>query len=149
MSSTKSTLIIGIGNPLRSDDGVAAYACQQLEEIKAAGVTIMTTLQLDIGLAEDLAEYRRILFIDASLDEPSFSIQPVLSGKTHIQNISHQIHAITLAALTRQLFMVPPAFYLCAIGVYDFTMGGGLSDKALGNARAAITRLREWILEDD
>ncbi len=145
----KNTCIVGIGNPLRSDDGVGAYICQLLEEKKLPGVSCITTQQLDIGIAEDLSKYKRVIFVDASLKEETISFQSISSGFHQSNNSSHQVNAGMLANLVQQLYSTDTQFYICAIGATDFEMGNTLSPKARNNAMSAVLLLYEWVKRAD
>lgn len=79
MVINKRTCIVGIGNPLRSDDGVGAYICQLLEEKNLPGVSIISTQQLDIGIAEELSKFDNVIFVDASLEEEAIS-EDIIGG---------------------------------------------------------------------
>jgi hydrogenase maturation protease len=145
----KSTCIVGMGNSLRSDDGVAAYLCQQLETQYGYKVTIIITQQLDMGLAEELSTFDTVIFIDASLQEESFSFKELSLENNSSSSSSHQINAAMLAALTRQLLATHTQFYICAIGAYDFEMGNNLSQKTMQNAHGAMEFISAWIRAQD
>jgi hydrogenase maturation protease len=148
MAIRNSICIVGVGNTLRSDDGVGAYVCEQLGLLKHAGITVITTQQLDIGMAEDLSKFDTVIFVDASLNETTFSFAPVNLENNPTQTFSHQVNATVLAKLIQQLFSSPIAFYICAIRASDFEMGNGLSTATKTNADAAIAMLLEWLHEN-
>jgi len=64
-------LVIGIGNPLRGDDGVGALLAEQAALFTAADpdgpVAVRSVQQLTPELAEELARLEAVLFIDAWL----------------------------------------------------------------------------------
>lgn len=145
----KSTCLVGIGNILRSDDGVGNYICQLIEEKKLPAVTVITTQQLDIAMAEDLSKFDNVVLIDASLKEETISFGLLLAEEHHARAFSHQINAGMLASLTTSLFSTNTEFYICAIGARDFEMGNSLSGKAFRNATEAASLLEKWILYND
>ena len=149
MLTEKSTCIIGIGNPLRSDDGAGSYVCKLIEEKKIPGVTLITTHQLDIGITEDLSKYDTVIFVDASLKEDTISFQPLSLDNDRSQSFSHRINAGMLVSLVHQLFETKTKFYICAIGVSDFEIGNGLSEKTMSNALEAFSLLITWIQTND
>ena len=60
-------LILGYGNPLRSDDGFGWRAATALEqELSGRDIKVITAHQLTPELAESVANSSRILFLDAS-----------------------------------------------------------------------------------
>lgn len=68
----KNICIAGIGNTLRSDDSVGIYICNWLKKHEAPA-TILTTHQLDITMAETLSLFDVVIFIDAAVNESSWS----------------------------------------------------------------------------
>ena len=60
-----ASLVIGIGNPLRSDDGIGWRLAAQLPA--GAGLGVRCRQQLTPELAEELAAVERVLFLDAWL----------------------------------------------------------------------------------
>lgn len=60
-------LVIGIGNRLRSDDGVGPRLAEEVEAWGLSGVESMAVQQLSPELAPRLAACERVLFIDAWL----------------------------------------------------------------------------------
>ena len=145
MSIVKSTCIVGIGNNLRGDDAVGKYVAEAIEKNNLPGISIIATQQLDMGLAEDLSKFDTVIFIDASLNEKTFSFAPLELGDHTTQSISHHINADLLVRLTQQLFSTPTRFYMCAIGASNFEMGNGISAATKANADAAITAINNWL----
>jgi hydrogenase maturation protease len=113
--------------------------------LKHAGITVITTQQLDIGMAEDLSKFDRVIFVDASLTEKIFSFKSMNLENNPTQTFSHQVNASVLAKLIQQLFSSQTAFYICAIGATNFEMGNGLSETTQNNANAAIAFMIEWL----
>ncbi len=63
-------LVIGIGNPLRGDDGVGWWLAERAEQLPPGTPTkgpllVQTVQQLTPELAAELTDVRRVLFIDA------------------------------------------------------------------------------------
>ena len=72
----KPTLLIGCGNPLRSDDGVGRYAARQIAETFAqSDVAVLVRHQLTPDLAEPVHKARLVIFIDASCEDPPGKIR--------------------------------------------------------------------------
>ena len=71
-----ASLVIGIGNPLRSDDGIGWRLAAQLPA--GAGLGVRCRQQLTPELAEELAAVERVLFLDAWLgpEGPDGASQP-------------------------------------------------------------------------
>ena len=59
-----STLVLGIGNPILSDDAVGIKIAQQLEEEKP-GLTVEQTNEAAIALIDLITDYDRLIIIDS------------------------------------------------------------------------------------
>jgi hypothetical protein len=49
--------IAGIGNPIRSDDGIGAYICEQIELLQIPGITTLPLQQLQVEQIEVFAGF--------------------------------------------------------------------------------------------
>ena len=60
------TLIVGLGNPILSDDGIGLRVAQAVREcIGETGLEYLEASQGGLGLAEQLDGYERVILIDA------------------------------------------------------------------------------------
>jgi len=60
------TLVLGLGNPILSDDGVGIHVAKELEgRIAQQEVTVMETSVAGLGLLDLLAGYDRAIIVDA------------------------------------------------------------------------------------
>ena len=73
-----SSLVIGIGNPLRGDDGIGWRLAAQLPA--GAGLVVRCRQQLTPELAEELAAVERVLFLDAWLGPDGSGVASQLEG---------------------------------------------------------------------
>jgi hydrogenase maturation protease len=144
LMSKNGICLIGIGNTLRSDDGVGALICNAMEERSFSAVHIIVTQQLDMGLAEELAKFSIVIFIDASGSDTGVSFTAI-SNEPGVQTFTHHINAATLAALTTKLYGPGTDFYICAVGGFNFEMGTGLSNEGRTNAEKAIELLTQFL----
>ena len=142
----KKTCVVGIGNPLRSDDGVGALVCAELEKFKAPGLTVFATQQLNIDLIEDFKEFDTIIVVDAGTDEKTdVSLCAVADDKIKGIHSSHHVDAALLYSLSKMLYPSDRKFYLCAIRCESFKIGNTLSKMAITNAAQAVKILKEFI----
>ncbi|MFN8265421.1 MAG: hydrogenase maturation protease [Chitinophagaceae bacterium] len=142
-----STLLLGIGNPLRSDDGVGAFICSQLEVVQQPGLVVQTTQQLQTEFIEEFLKYDRVLVIDASVTANEVKIERVQASGTAVAS-SHHMTLSLMAALSQQVYGKELYLYSCAIPVISFKMGNELSAVAIEQAEKAITVIREWLQEN-
>ena len=139
-----TTLLLGIGNTLRSDDGVAAYICARLQEQALPGVTIQTTQQLQTEFLEEFLKYDRVVVVDASVTAGAVELQRVEAGGAAVAS-SHHMSLSLMAAMAQQLFGKQLQLYACAVPVLHFRMGETLSTVAQEQATKAIALLRNWL----
>ena len=132
VSAKLHTLIIGIGNPLRSDDGLGWAVAEQLSQDCDMGCDIHTVQQLTPELAQWLAAVNLVVMIDASHDgEPGELRIRLLSTCTINRHSTAQpgvvgTHYTTpeeLAALTTVVYgQCPPVVVVTLTGA-NFSIG--------------------------
>ena len=131
VSASIHPLIIGIGNPLRSDDGLGWTVAERLSRECDMDCAIHTVYQLTPELAQEMAAVNLVVMIDASYEgEPGelrirplplpLSAQPSAVG-THYTT-PEELVALTLAAYGR----CPPVVVVTMTGA-NFSVGEQLS----------------------
>ena len=151
------TLIIGFGNPSRRDDGVGLAVINGLRQrlgrppldegddgFAGLGGTADTLFlqQLMPELAETLARYDRVWFVDAH-----FGIYPELVHSSPITPgfdpamVSHHLKPDALLALTVQLYGRAPSAELDSIRGFDFDFGEELSPSTAEGVQQVIEKL--------
>jgi hydrogenase maturation protease len=148
-ATCKQICIIGIGNPMRADDGVGAFVCEILGEKKIDGLTCIIKHQLDFGITEELISFDEVIFIDASIETTSISLQELKGEDNCSPSFSHHLQASMVAKLAKELFDTHTRFYICSVGSNRFGMGAAISAKARHNAHAAVSLLTDWIKARD
>jgi hydrogenase maturation protease len=128
-SASIQPLIIGIGNPLRSDDGLGWAVAEQLAQDYDMGCDIYTVHQLTPELAQWMAAVNLVVMIDASHEgEPGdLHIRP-LSLPAHPGAVgTHYTTPEELAALTAVVYgHCPPVVVITMTGA-NFSIGEQLS----------------------
>lgn len=127
--SRMHTLIIGIGNPLRSDDGLGWAVAQQLSQDEDMDSDIHMVHQLTPELAQWMAEARLVIMIDASYEgEPGeLHIRPVPLSAQPSAVGTHYTTPEELAALTTMIYgQCPPVAVITMTGA-QFDLGEQLS----------------------
>lgn len=138
--------IIGIGNPLRSDDGLGEHVCRLLQQMHWDNLTIQTTQQLQTEWLLELSNFKHVLIIDAASGGYEPEIRPVNTNKaSHSSNISHHLNVEMLAGLMHTLNGSTTRFYILAIPGENFEFGESLSGSAYANAEKSVILIREWI----
>ncbi len=123
-------LIVGYGNPLRSDDGVGWLAAERLAAtLHSPEVEIRTGHQLTPELAEDASRARLAVFIDAACHNrwgeiASRSIEP---DRSPSELFTHRLTPEVLLGLTERLYGACPEGVLYSVGGASFEHGDVLS----------------------
>jgi hydrogenase maturation protease len=147
MDSKPSMLILGIGNPLRGDDGIGAHVCVQLEELNIPGISVQTTHQLHTEWIFTFQQYDAVLLVDASLSDHEVVIRPISTAAVSSSNLSHHMAASQIAALTSLIVGSSTLFFECAVPGDAFGLSDQLSEKGRMHADLAVASIKSW-LED-
>jgi len=124
------TLILGLGNPLRADDGFGWRLADELVEADLPeGVGVYACHQLTPELAELLRGVALAIFLDVEIGVPpgvvcSLPVTPATSAEA----FSHRLNPDALLALTQQLYGQAPAAYTVSVGAAELGYGMALSD---------------------
>ena len=141
------TVVIGIGNPLRGDDGVGWVVVEALAEVAEAwGITAVHTHQLLPELIDDFSQASQVIFVDASVVGQPGSIvvtpiQPTLDGPA----ASHQMHPGVLLALGARLYGRMPAAHLITITGRNFGYTETLSAPVEQAVTAVLHQIQQLI----
>lgn len=133
------TLIIGIGNSGRQDDGLGWAFLEKIELKMPDLFDFEYRYQLQIEDAELISHYERVLFVDADLNqhERGFDIQPLLSRTTY-SFTSHELSPGTVLDLSKTVYKKSPDCYLLAISGSSFELAIGLTDFGKINLESAL-----------
>lgn len=148
-ASAPPLLILGIGNTLRTDDGIGAYVCSRLARLPLNNTVIEYAHQLQTEWLETLSSYEAVILVDARADDrENVSFHPLAVGTGPYTTSSHYLDAGILAALAGGMFLVSPAIRVCSIPGYDFSLGEGLSPGGMQKADEAYEILRRWLTDN-
>lgn len=138
------TLIIGIGNSSRGDDGLAWMFLNEIEKYDTGLFDLEYRYQLQVEDADLISEYDRVLFVDATeeLIPDGFALRKCESAGSFYFS-SHLQSPEAVLYLTETLYPnVPDAFVLPITG-YRWELGDSLSPEATENLKNALKALRE------
>ncbi len=155
------TLIVGYGNPDRQDDGLAWHILAKLARFyKIEGIEpgsddffpvgnnpdLLFTLQLTPELAETVARYDRVCFVDAHTGEMAEDIAfQEMAARYQTSPLTHHMTPQTLLSLVVTLYSRKPEAVLVSVRGFEFGFARELSDKASQLAQAAVDRIIAWI----
>jgi hydrogenase maturation protease len=140
MGQRPTTLVIGVGNPLRADDGVGPFVAGAVAAWQAPGVRALAVHQLLPEHAAELSGVGRLIVVDAWVTEqPDAAVRvervaPAGPGA----DLSHRLDVGGLLALARVLGGTEPETWVVAVPVTDLGAGEALSAAARNNAAAAL-----------
>ena len=143
-------LLIGIGNRLRSDDGVG-YRIAETLRAEGAAMQVLAVQQLTPELAEPIAAAAAVLFVDAAVCgcgrlrlEPLPAADSPSGTPATRAPLSHHVSPLELLQLSQVLYgRWPPAWQLL-IPVQELELGERLSPVAAAAMAEALTLLRRW-----
>ena len=148
----RKRLVIGIGNPLRGDDGVGTWLAEQAAVLTAAEpdgpVAVRSVQQLTPELAEELAQLEEVLFIDAWLAPAMAEPQLMEIGPAPGAAESHQLVPAQLLAASQALFGRTPRAHLLQVPAHAFAHGMELSQELEATLPAARALLQAWLTPD-
>jgi len=151
-------MVIGVGNPLRGDDGVGALLAEQASTLlHGAGcggrLAVRSVQQLTPELAEELAQLKAVLFIDAWLAPAGARPQlrdlvpgaPLAGVSGATVGDSHRLEPAALLALSQVLYGRAPAGQLLLVPATAFGPGPALSAGLRAALPQARSLLRLWL----
>ena len=130
-----TSLIYGIGNSGRQDDGLGWAFIDRLEQIRPLPrAHLRRTYQLSLEDADLISRYTRVLFVDATKDPAveSFTVSRP-EPKLDFSFTSHAISVQSILATSQQCFEYVPVAYLLAIRGYEWELQEGLTSPAQQN----------------
>lgn len=140
-------LIFGYGNPGRHDDALGPLFVQRIEQMNLKNIYVDADYQLNVELGAELAEYDKVIFVDASKEgEEPFSIKRVFPSK-NITFTTHSVNAESVIAICDEYFGSAPEAWMLGIRGYDFTIGEGITDNAQRNLELAWQYLNKILIQ--
>lgn len=141
--NSQDSLIYGIGNVGREDDGLGWAFVDWIEENKLClEAELVRNYQLHLEDADLISDKKRVLFIDATKKEEikNFKLSKV-EAKMDVTFTSHAISVPSVLAISTQCFDNVPEVYLLEIKGYAWELKIGLTPHAKKNLEDAIGNL--------
>ena len=147
------TLLIGIGNRLRGDDGAGPVLIEQLAAEGDGRLRTLTVHQLTPELAAVLAGASSVLFVDACLAQPRLTLTAITAAapgpgsRSPGQGVgcfSHQLKPAQLLALSRAVYGAQPPAWQLLIPAERLEPGEALSPTTRRAIAVALRLLRRW-----
>ncbi|MGD0877735.1 MAG: hydrogenase maturation protease [Anaerolineales bacterium] len=153
------TLVIGYGNPDRQDDGVAWHVLHALavrlglpapdsyEDLFPPNdrVDFVFTLQLTPEMAEEIAPYQRVCFVDAHTGSIARQVQLMpLEGQFQHSPFTHHLTPQSLLSICQMLYGKTPQAALLSVRGYQFEFERQLSPETAALVPEALELILEW-----
>lgn len=142
----KNTMIFGIGNSARQDDGLGWAFLDEIEKYEKFKGEIHYRYQLNIEDAETVSEAEQVLFVDAnseSLKENCVLEECELNGE--ISYTTHALNPGAIMALCKDVYDKLPKAYVLRIKGYGWELEEGLSSKGKQNLQEALELMNDLI----
>jgi len=139
-------LIIGYGNPLRSDDGIGCLIAKELAKRIGESATVLTVHQLTPELAEAIREADLVIFIDACYEGApgTWQCETIRGALASSQTFAHYLTPATLLVYARAVYSAEPAALLVSIAGGSFEYGQNLSPSVAAIVPDIVSTLYEW-----
>ena len=156
----QTTLIIGYGNPDRQDDGVAWFILTRLAQELGRPLPTMDegffpsqenpdllfVLQLIPELAETIAAYQRICFVDAHTGNVAEEVNVVeVEAEYQRSPFTHHMTANTCLSLAKTIYGKNPQAILVSVRGYEFGFSHELSPATHQLAEKAVAQITDWL----
>lgn len=122
-------LIIGYGNPLRTDDAIGQCIARLMEDrLKYETLHVITAYQLTPELVQPIRDAQLVIFIDARVGAvPGKIIWENVEPHFSASVFTHNVSPSTLLGAAQELYGVKPAAILISIIGANFEFGSDLS----------------------
>ncbi len=122
-------LIIGYGNPLRSDDAIGQRIAEMMEQ-RLNDVQVQVVYQLTPELVESVRHAEWVFFIDARVGETLGKIiQEAVEPQAGAGAFTHNVSPATLLGAVQEFYGMTPRGILISIVGASFDYGSQLSPK--------------------
>lgn len=137
VAEMNKTLIIGIGNEGRRDDGLGWRFLELIADRAFADLEFRYQLQIED--AELIARYEDVLFVDADRVEHKNGWDlSIVEPDGSLEFSTHMLSPSAVVSLTETIYKRRPVCRLLGISGRTFGLGIGLSPQAEANLRAAV-----------
>ncbi len=146
------TLILGLGNPILSDDGVGIWVAKALEgRLNQQEITVMETSMAGLNLLDLLVNFDRAIIIDAIQTVEGkvgqiYRLEPEAFNATRHAASPHDVNFATALELGNQLGLaLPQQIDIFAIEVADTST---FSEECTPDVRQAIPVCVKMIIKE-
>ena len=134
MKKLDNTIIIGIGNNTRQDDGLGWCFIDLLETNGFNSNNLLCKYQLMVEDAEVIKKYKTVIFVDATKEElhDGFSIERIYPAN-EVAFSTHAVPPNQILNLCESIYNKTPKAFVVKMKGYNWDIEIGLSPKAQEN----------------
>jgi hydrogenase maturation protease len=137
-------LVVGIGNPLRSDDGLGWAVAEQLSARADENLQVLKVHQLTPEFAEAISEAELAIFVDAGAHgTPGTLTCERVSAFDADLRFSHDVTPAALIQLAKTLYGKSPKAHLLCVTGKTFEHGELLSAEIAAGIPQVLEKIRE------
>jgi hydrogenase maturation protease len=151
----KKVGVIGIGNPLRRDDGIGIVLVQKLREQKKTLPKYLEFIDGGTGgmsLLHSIVGFETVLCIDAvQLHAPPgssrvFTIDDIKKNKDIFETAPHEINLVQVIELAKQMGELPKKLRIFGVQPKDMSYSEGLSKELTQKIDTLLFELKKEII---
>jgi hydrogenase maturation protease len=146
------TLVLGMGNPILSDDGVGIRVAHEVaSQLNSAQVSVVETSAAGLSLLDSIVGYERVIIIDAIQTEKGEAGQIYRMGTADFSltkhfSSPHQINLATALELGKMLNLeMPRQITVFAVEAKDIT---SFSEKCTPEVQKAVPEAVKMVLAE-
>ena len=146
------TLVLGLGNPILSDDGVGIRVAHEVgNQLNNPHVTVAETSAAGLSLLDSIVGYDKVIIIDAVQTREGHAGQIYRMGLQDFSSAKHfssphQINLVTALELGKMLDLaMPQEITIFAVEAKDIT---NFSEKCTPEVERAIPEAVKMVMED-
>ncbi|MBM4285986.1 MAG: hydrogenase maturation protease [Deltaproteobacteria bacterium] len=143
-------MVVGVGQPLRGDDGVGPLVAGLVRQARLAGVEVRETRGDLLSLASVWRDYALVIIVDAAdTGGPPGTLTRleahagVLPAQVRPSCSSHGVGLAEAVELARTLGTLPPRLIIFAVAGQDFSLGAPVSPEVAAGAQRAVAAVLE------
>lgn len=137
--NSERTLVFGIGNNGRSDDGLGWNFLDAVSSLNG-DIAFEYRYQLQVEDAELASHYGQVVFVDASVESlpKGYSFREC-SNAASMSYSTHKLDPDSVMILAHNLYQAQTRGFVLAIEGHQWGLGLGLSDRSRENLNKAVS----------
>ncbi|MCC7430849.1 hydrogenase maturation protease [bacterium] len=148
----KPLLIIGFGNPLRSDDGAGVFAIEKLKKMKLPeNVKLLDGGTMGIDTISVFENYSQVILIDCLRSDLTFepiveaSLDEIILKPNELHFSAHELNLNSVLNLMKTLKLPIPNIFVYGINPESTSYGTELSSKAKNAVELVLKKIQKLL----